>query len=211
MTEADVLQSADGDEAAEAIAVGETTEDLAGISRSQRIALIVLAIVALLGIGIAVFSQTGSDTKTSGQAAKLPGNMFEVGLQLHQNGQYEQALMAYKNVLETDPYSAPVHYNIGQIYQVRGDLVSAISEYNKALQTNPDLVPAMYNRALAFRDQGKNADAISGLESVLSREPNNVGALYNLGNILIAEGRTNDGTKLVNRAIELDPYLLQGR
>jgi tetratricopeptide (TPR) repeat protein len=69
----------------------------------------------------------------------------------------------------------------------------------------------MYNRALAFRDQGKNAEAISDLDSVLSREPNNVGALYNLGNIFIAEGRTNDVTQLVNRAIELDPTLLQGK
>jgi tetratricopeptide (TPR) repeat protein len=208
MTEADVVKVDDSIEIGDE---GERIEGPVGISRGQRIALIGLAVVAVLGLGIAVFSQNGGDTNAPGQEARLPGNMFEVGLQLHQNGLYEQALMAYRNVLETDPGSAPVHYNMGQIYQVRGDLTVAINEYNEALETNPDLVPAIYNRALAYRDQGKNAEAIRGLESVLSREPNNVGALYNLGNVLIAEGRTNEGTKLVNRAIELDPSLLQGK
>lgn len=195
----------------EVAAEGELTEAPDAVSRGQKIALACLGLLVVLGIGIAVFSQIGGDSKPSGQSANLPANMFEVGLRLHQNGEYEQALAAYRTVLETDPGSAPVHYNIGQIYQVRGDLAGAIAEYDKALQTNPDLVAAIYNRALAYRDQGKNADAIKGLDSVLSREPNNVGALYNLGNILIAEGRVNDGTKLVNRAIELDPSLLQGK
>lgn len=208
MNDTAVLVDADSTESGENVEVHDHSDRA---SRRKKLFVVGFALLSVLGIGIGVYSQIGNGSTTSTNETMLPGNMFEVGLQLHQNGQYEQALMAYKNVLETDPGSAPVHYNIGQIYQVRGDLLGAIGEYDKALATNPELVPAIYNRALAYRDQGKNAEAIKGLETVVSREPNNVGALYNLGNILIAQGRVVDGTKLVNRAIELDPSLLQNK
>ncbi len=204
-----VVDDADG--AHQVAEQGEPPKASTTASRRQKVALLCLSLLVVLGIGVGVFSQMGGDSKSSGPAVILPANMFELALQLHQSGQYDQALAAYRSVLETDPGSALAHYNIGQIYQVRGDLAGAVAEYNKALQANPDLVAAIYNRALAHRDQGKNADAIKGLDSVLGREPDNIGALYNLGNILIAEGRTNEGTKLVNRAIELDPSLLQGK
>ena len=168
---------------------------------------ILLVVLVVLGAGTMVLRHSSGSSVA--KPTNLPANMFQVALQLHQAGQLDQALVAYRNVLETDPNSAPVHYNIGQIYQVRGDLPGAIQEYDKALATNPDLVSAIYNRALAFRDQGNNSEAIKGLNAVLAREPDSVGALFNLGNILIAEGKANDGTKLVNRAIELDPTLLK--
>lgn len=179
-----------------------------GLSVRQKSIIGVVVLLAVLVVALA-WARAGESGNSANDQPKLPSNMFEVGLQLHQNGQYDQAMMAYRTVLETDPDSAPVHYNIGQILHVRGELAAAIGEYELALASDPALVPALYNRGLALRDQGDNLAAIASLEAALSREPNHVGALYNLGNILIAQGDPDRGTKLINRAIELDPKLLR--
>jgi len=178
--------------------------------RSRRRKEIAVAIVVLLVvIGIAGFLRSRSDDSASSQTRNLPSNMFEVGLQLHQSGQFDQALMAYRSVLDGDPGNPVVHYNIGQIHQVRGQLDQALAEYDIAIAADPTFEVALYNRALTFRDLGESEQAIAGFESVLTRNPNSVGALYNLGNLLIADGRVTQGTELINRAIELDPSLLQ--
>jgi tetratricopeptide (TPR) repeat protein len=58
-----------------------------------------------------------------------------------------------------------------------------------------------------YRDLGRTQDAIAALRKVIEADPKSVGGLYNLGVLLIAEGKVQEGTNLVNRAIEIDPSL----
>ena len=194
----------------------KATSDESGIARPNPkvlaiAGLIVLLVIVsagayLLGRSSVDSNSTASGTKSS-SSTTLPSDMLGVALQLHQNGQLDQAVKAYESVLQTDPKNAYALYNLGQISQTRGDNAKAIVYYNDSLKSDPTLTFVIYNRSLAYRDTGRNDEAIAGLRQVVAADPASVGGLYNLGNLLIAAGDVGEGTKLVDQAVKLDPSL----
>ncbi|CAM8647148.1 lapB Lipopolysaccharide assembly protein B [Acidimicrobiia bacterium] len=193
----------------------EETATEPGIGRpNSKVLVAVGAVVLVLIIGAAGYilgrasnDSAGTAVSSKTTATTLPSDMLGVALQLHQNGQLDQAVKAYESVLQTDPKNAYALYNLGQIAQTRGDNAKAIVYYNDSLKSDPTLNFVIYNRSLAYRDTGRNDEAIAGLRQVVATDPTSVGGLYNLGNLLIAKGDVGEGTKLVDQAIALDPSL----
>jgi tetratricopeptide (TPR) repeat protein len=93
------------------------------------------------------------------------------------------------------------------IAQTNGNYPTALEYYDQALKVDQNFQPAVYNRALVLRDLGRIDEAIVELRKVVAADPKSVGGLYNLGVLLIAQGNAQEGTRLVNKAIELDPSL----
>ena len=196
--------------------IADESSDESGIARpNTRVLAIVGLLVVLVAIGAGAYllgrssndSNSGAAGSKSSSSTTLPTDMLGVALQLHQNGQLDQAVKAYESVLQTDPKNAYALYNLGQISQTRGDNTKAIVYYNDSLKSDPTLTFVVYNRSLAYRDTGQVDQAIAGLREVIKADPNSVGGLYNLGNLLIASGNVEEGTKLVDQAIKLDPTL----
>ena len=200
-----------------------TPQDSADISDTEarnagrpnpKVLIAVGAVILVLIIGGAGYMLGRSSNDSGGTAGSskssvttLPSDMLGVALQLHQNGQLDQAVKAYESVLQTDQNNAYALYNLGQIAQTRGDNAAAIAFYDKALASDPTLNFVVYNRSLAYRDTGRNEEAIAGLRQVVAADPTSVGGLYNLGNLLISAGEVGEGTSLVDQAIALDPSL----
>jgi Flp pilus assembly protein TadD len=58
-------------------------------------------------------------------------------LELSTKEKQDRAIAAFKHVAELNPYYPNVHYNLGLIYQDRGDLVNARDMFAQAIKVNP--------------------------------------------------------------------------
>ena len=163
----------------------------------RRIPLLVLALSLLLtGCG------SGAE-KTSNQSAD---QLVQVGLLALQKSDQNAAFSAFTSAVKKDPKNYYAHYNLGFIYQQRGNNVTALQEYQLALASKPDFVPALYNSGTIY-GVSDPARAISIYRSVVKLDPKNSAAYFNLGLLEAQSGSKALGRKDIERAISLDSSL----
>ena len=63
---------------------------------------------------------------------------------------YTPALHDMSRAAEMDPESPYIHYNLGNLYCLSGDLPESIAQYTKAIDTAPNIGEAYYNRGLVL-------------------------------------------------------------
>lgn len=176
---------------------------------NSRILAVIAAVVVVVG-AVAFFSRGGSTTTTTVATSSLPKTLLDVALQFHNEGRLDDAVRAYKAVLATDPVNKFAFYNLGVIAQARKQLADAIDYYDKTLALDEEFNPARYNRGLAYKDNGQVNLAIEDLRAVVAKDAQNASAMYNLGQILIKQGNTEEGAKLVADAVAINPQLAAG-
>jgi tetratricopeptide (TPR) repeat protein len=65
-------------------------------------------------------------------------NSFDKGNILYKNGKYEQAIVAYEDVLKTEKkHSSDIYFNLGNCYYKLNKVAQAIYNYEKALVLKP--------------------------------------------------------------------------
>ena len=104
----------------------------------------------------------------------------DLGMAFARQKDFERALIYYNKALETDPDSADVYYNIGNIFLKQGKLDEAMKHYTKALELVPDLPEAHLNLGNTFFKQGKLDEAIACYNKAIKLRPNYRDALQNL-------------------------------
>jgi tetratricopeptide (TPR) repeat protein len=80
----------------------------------------------------------------------------------------------FKRTLEAatlNPADASAHYNLGLIYQQRGQLTEARERFARAIEIDADETDAHYQLGRIAREQGRLADAITHFEAVVQRDP----------------------------------------
>ena len=88
---------------------------------------------------------------------------FEKGNRLYQNGKYEQAVEAYKNILKANKNSAELYFNLGNCYYKLNKVALSIYNYEKALVLNPKDTESANNLKFA---QKRTIDEIKVLPKV---------------------------------------------
>ena len=68
-----------------------------------------------------------------------------------------------------NPADASAHYNLGLIYQQRGQFEEARSSFLRAIEIDADEIDAHYQLGRIARSEGRAAEAIGHFESVVSR------------------------------------------
>ncbi|MCE4354146.1 tetratricopeptide repeat-containing sulfotransferase family protein [Xanthomonas hortorum] len=105
--------------------------------------------------------------------------------QLLQQGQLQQAIVAYQRVLQTQPRSADAWYNLGYLLRRTGNASGALDAYAQALlcgATSPEQIHL--NRAALYSDHlHQEAAALRELDLALRCRPDYAPALLNLGNL----------------------------
>jgi tetratricopeptide (TPR) repeat protein len=79
----------------------------------------------------------------------------------------------FKQSLEAatlNPADASAHYNLGLIYQRRGDNEHARTSFQRAIEIDADETDAHYQLGRIARQEGRLADAISHFDSVVERD-----------------------------------------
>ncbi|HLW05919.1 MAG TPA: tetratricopeptide repeat protein [Marinilabiliaceae bacterium] len=80
----------------------------------------------------------------------LADQRFQEANLFYQNGEYENAINTYENIINSGVESSEIYYNLGNSYYREGALPSAILNYERALLLAPQDNDVRYNLNLAY-------------------------------------------------------------
>ena len=90
-------------------------------------------------------------------------SLFEQGNALYNDGNYEQAILKYENILENGEHSAELYFNLGNANYKLNNVAPSIYFYEKALQLEPKNKEIQNNLAFA---QNMTIDAIDPVPEI---------------------------------------------
>lgn len=89
-------------------------------------------------------------------------------------GEYDRAHKALQTALyqyrNKGVQSAPVHYELGRLYENQGNGAAAVNEYRTALRIKPELHRASKRLAAYYESRGDYSDALEALKNVLASD-----------------------------------------
>lgn len=88
---------------------------------------------------------------------------FFMGALLHEDGDLNGAINAYRQAIGINPDLAEAHNGLGNALKDRGDLDGAISEYQQSIKIKPDLAQAHSSLGVALVNKGDLKGAIQEL------------------------------------------------
>ena len=163
--------------------------------------VLMIGLVGLIGTFAAACSS--SPGSSSAQSANT---LVEAGLAAGKAGNTNLAFSDYKAAAAKDPNNLYAHYDLGYIYQERGDTTDAAAQYRQVLLINPKFGDALYNLGV-LEAPTDPASAIEYYEQDLQVDPTNASANFNLGVLLIKQGQTSQGDSYLTTGLRLNPAL----
>jgi len=104
-----------------------------------------------------------------------PEGIYNLAIGLEQMDRVPEAIQAFQKALLLglpEPYVAPAHASLGQLWLVSGQNQAALKEIETALTTQPDLLEARINRALALATLGRRQESAEELARLRESNPN---------------------------------------
>ena len=154
-------------------------------------------------------------------------NWFWLGVAYYRKGNYDEAIPAFKKVIELKPdggqYQSSYSF-LGAIYRVNANYDESVLYLNKALELNPGDNASLINRSHSYYKKGNYDEAIKGynkaIENIDPKEKVDLwSALLGRGWSYYFKGNYNEAIKDLNKAIEnIEPkekdylqYALRGK
>jgi tetratricopeptide (TPR) repeat protein/glycosyltransferase involved in cell wall biosynthesis len=132
-----------------------------------------------------------------------------LGLMRHQQQRYEEAIVAYRQVVALKPDHYETYNNLGVALQELKQIDAAIAHYEKALALKPDYADAHNNYANAVREAGQLDKAIHHYQQAIALKPSYADAYNNLGLALYAKQQYDAAAAAYQQAIALKPDYAQ--
>ena len=98
---------------------------------------------------------------------------FQVALYYQRAGDFEQALVHYKAILQRDEMSLDVHNNIGNLYMAKGLFPDAEREFRRVVAIEPSYTAAHINLSAALYQQKRFDEAAAEARAALAIDPRN--------------------------------------
>ena len=131
--------------------------------------------------------------------------LFQKGLAFHQNGNFNEALKAYYQILKINPKHFDALQLSATIYLQCKQYTDALNLFRSALQIKSNHVPALINFGNVQFELKNYDEALKTYNKAIRLEPGNPGAYNNRGNILKDLNRLDEALKNYNAAIQLKP------
>ena len=136
------------------------------------------------------------ERKSTANRARESEAWFQKGLELEETGApVEQAMDAYKKVLNLNPGAAGALVNLGTIYYRQRKFADAEQYYKRAIEVDPTYPLAQFNLGNLYDEQNRVKDALEHYRRALQLNPNYADAHFNLA--LLCE-RTGETLKAVH-------------
>src|SRR5207244_3436470 len=133
---------------------------------------------------------------------------LELGQTYFDKGQYSEALIEYKNVVQLDPKDADTHYRLALTHLKLGgtaNLQGAFAELSRTVELDKTNRDAQLKLGELFLLGNEPAKARERADIVLVSAPQNTEGLILKGRSLINEKHYAEGIAELKKAIELDP------
>lgn len=148
----------------------------------------------LFDFGTADAAATPSPPAEAGRVPRLapplaagPDDWYAWACELEESAP-EQALEAYRRVLELEPAHVDALVNLGRMLHAAGVPAAAEAHYRKALAARPDDDTALFNLGVALEDLGRSEEALTAYEKAVAIDPGCADAHYNAARICQAQG-----------------------
>jgi tetratricopeptide (TPR) repeat protein len=129
---------------------------------------------------------------------------YNLGQSLHEQGQLDQAVLAYKRAIELDPGYTEAHANLGQAWNQLHDFQQAIEAFEKAMDTGPPSPITLSNAAHAYRMTGKLERTLALYREALSIRPSDI-LHNNIGECLLVMKKYDQAREQFKAAVHLKP------
>ena len=132
--------------------------------------------------------------------------IVQKGIELHDNGKYDEAIATYKMALEIDENSVLANYEISLSYLSLEDYKSAIEYADKVIEQNTELIlPAYLTKGSSLDLLGRTEESIQLFnEAIETLEPHHL-IQFNLGINYFNIDSLSQAEENFTRAIELNP------
>jgi tetratricopeptide (TPR) repeat protein len=134
------------------------------------------------------------------------------GGDLQKQGQYRDALDAYNQAVELDPYYSIAWNGRGNALTALGYYEEAIRSYNRAIELDPYYGQAWDNKGLVLYRDGRFNESLVAYNRAIAINPNDLHALLNKGMNLQKLGRLDearsayeDVVKIADKEVRKDP------
>ncbi len=137
---------------------------------------------------------------------------FNHGAALLEQYRYTEAAKAFEAVLAAAPEWQAARFNLGVAYlNLEGQdrkserVEGACQAFDAILKLNPQHLHARFCRGLCYQHLGDNAKALECFEAVYQHDKEDPCVAYKCAESLLALGRNEEGVKMLERALQLDP------
>ncbi len=131
--------------------------------------------------------------------------LFARGLAHHQQGELEQAKVAYERMLVLQPGHADALHMLGVMAMQSGNHALAADLISLAVQNNPLNASAQLNLGLAFKELQRYDEAVVSFSQAIALKADYAQAFSSRGLALHAAGRLGEALLDFDKAIELQP------
>ncbi len=153
---------------------GETLDDSAGVSNSERQVIAKEALAAL---------RDASKRDTS-----IPGVFTRIGAIYDLLQQPDDAILALEEAVRRDPGDAEAHYALGSLHMARRQPDQAVSALETAVQLAPYAIPYRLNLAAAYGALDRMGEAKRELDAIDRLQPG-LPQVAELRNVLARQGK----------------------
>jgi tetratricopeptide (TPR) repeat protein len=120
------------------------------------------------------------------------------------NRNFEESLINYMQILQSHPKRYDLHYKVGVIFLLTGNLQAAQKELALVLVHRPEMIRAHEALGLVFLQKKQYVEAIDEFQYALSRDSNRPKTYYLLGIAFLESGRPERAIQALKMAIALD-------
>ena len=154
----------------------------------------------------AVLAQDSTTELTPERRARL---QWEAGYVLHQLGEYERAIEAYRASIADRP-TAEAHTFLGWSLSYLGRIEEAIAQCKIAIKLDPGFGNPYNDIGVYLMERGQVEEAVRWLEQAIASKRY---CCYqfphaNLGRILLMQGKVQEAKRSFERSLEYDPQYL---
>jgi tetratricopeptide (TPR) repeat protein len=130
---------------------------------------------------------------------------FDEGLQLAQQGKYDEAVVSYKKALGLDPSQAYILANMADALAKLDKNEDALAAYEKAVALQPGDSALYTNMGVVLGKLGKTAESQEAFKKAAALSPGSAAQnLYNLGATLVNSGKAAEAAEAFRQALKAD-------
>jgi len=133
-----------------------------------------------------------------------PDRLQAMGEMALQSGDYDSSLINFLEILRREPERYDLHYKVGVIFLLKGQLEPAQTELALVLVHRPEMSQAHEALGMVHLQQKKYSQALAEFQQVLNQDASQVNARHLLGVTYLEDGQPAKAVTELQRVLVLD-------